>query len=78
MTRKTLAFDQNFCLDTFRRLLAVDSTTGHNEPIQKLVCGMLDELGYPYRVTHKGGVVADLGGQGRALCVFHTRQRRGH
>ena len=69
MTQKKPAFDQTFCLDTFRRLLAVDSTTGHNEPVEKLVCAMLDELGYPYHVTHKGGVVADLGGEGRALCV---------
>ena len=25
------AFDQNYCIDTFRRLLAADSTTGHYE-----------------------------------------------
>lgn len=64
-----ITFNKDLCLDYFRRLLAVDSTTGHNEPIEKLVCAMLDELGYPYHVTHKGGVVADLGGQGNALCV---------
>jgi len=64
-----ITFNKDLCLDYFRRLLAVDSTTGHNEPIQKLVCGMLDEMGYPYHVTHKGGVVADLGGEGNGLCV---------
>ena len=62
-------FDESYCLETFERLLAVDSTTGQYEEIQALVAGMLDELGVPYRATHKGGVIADLGGEGRALAV---------
>ena len=66
---KAKPFDKDLCLDYFHRLVAVDSTTGQYEAIQQLVCAMLDELGYPYHVTHKGGVVADLGGQGNALCV---------
>ena len=63
------AFDRETCLNYFRRLIAVDSTTGQYEEIQALLCGMLAELGYPYRVTRKGGVIADLGGEGEALAV---------
>ncbi|MCR4870849.1 MAG: M42 family metallopeptidase [Atopobiaceae bacterium] len=63
------AFDERYCLDTFERLLSVDSTTGDYEEIQGLVCTMLDELGYPYQLTHKGGVIADLGGEGDPLVV---------
>lgn len=62
-------FDESYCLKTFERLLAVDSTTGQYEEIQALVAAMLDELGVPYRATHKGGMIADLGGEGRALAV---------
>ena len=62
-------FDKDYCLKTFERLLAVDSTTGQYEQIQALVGTMLDELGVPWRATHKGGVIADLGGEGRALAV---------
>jgi len=62
-------FDAAYCLDTFRRLLAVDSTTGQYEAIQQLLCAMLEELGFAYRVTRKGGVIADLGGEGNALAV---------
>ena len=51
------AFDERYCLDTFQKLLAVDSTTGQYEQIQALLCSMLDELGFPYTVTHKGGVI---------------------
>ena len=63
------AFDQSYCLKSFERLLAVDSTTGQYEQAQVLVCTMLDELEIPYRLTHKGGVIAELGGEGRALAV---------
>ena len=63
------AFDEAYCLDTFRRLLAVDSTTGQYEEIQRLLCAMLDELGVPYTLLRKGGVIAELGGEGEALAV---------
>ncbi len=62
-------FDEKYVIDAFRRLLEVDSTTGQYEQIELLVCRMLDEMGYPYKRLHKGGVIADLGGQGQALAV---------
>ena len=62
-------FDEAFCLDAFQRLLAVDSTTGQYREIEDLLCSMLDELDCPYTRTHKGGVIADLGGEGHGLCV---------
>ncbi len=62
-------FDEKYCLDTFERLLAADSTTGQYEEVQALACQILDELGYPYQTTHKGGVIADLGGEGDPLVV---------
>ena len=62
-------FDEKYCLDTFKRLLDVDSTTGQYEELQALVCRILDELKTPYHVTRKGGVIADLGGEGDAIVV---------
>ena len=59
----------DYCLETLERLLAVDSTTGQYEEIQSLTCDILDSLGCEYSVTHKGGIIADLGGEGNALCV---------
>ncbi|MBR5702298.1 MAG: peptidase M42 [Oscillospiraceae bacterium] len=64
-----ILFDEKYCLDTFKRLLAVDSTTGQYEEIQKLLCAILDELGFPHTVARKGGVIADLGGERNALCL---------
>lgn len=62
-------FDRAYCIETFKELLSVDSTTGQYRQIQELLCSMLDRMGYPYQVTRKGGVIADLGGEGNALAV---------
>ena len=62
-------FDEKYCLEAFERLLKIDSTTGQYEEIQALLCEMLDEIDVPYTETHKGGVIADLGGEGNALLV---------
>lgn len=62
-------FDEKYCLSAFERLLEKDSTTGQYEEVQALICEMLDEIGVPYEVTRKGGVIADLGGEGDALVV---------
>ena len=62
-------FDEKYCLSIFERLLAADSTTGQYEEVQDVLCEILKEQGYPYTVTHKGGVIADLGGEGNPLVV---------
>ena len=62
-------FDEKYCVEIFEKLLAADSTTGFYAESQAQLCRILDELGYPYQVTRKGGVIADLGGEGEALAV---------
>ena len=47
-------FDEAYCIETFRRLLAVDSTTGQYEEIQQLLCGILKEQGWPYHGPVQG------------------------
>ena len=62
-------FNEKYCLSAFEKLLKADSTTGQYEEVQQVLIGLLDELKIPYRTTHKGGVIADLGGDGNALAV---------
>lgn len=62
-------FDRDHCLSIFEKLLAADSTTGQYEQVQAVLTGLLDEMGIPYALTHKGGVIADMGGEGNALAV---------
>ena len=54
-------FDEKYCIKTFEKLLAADSTTGNCEDVQALVCNIIEELGFKYQKTHKGGVIAELG-----------------
>ncbi len=62
-------FDEEYTLDTFRALLAVDSTTGQYREIQEKTAGLIREAGYEPVFTRKGGVLADLGGGGDTLVV---------
>ena len=62
-------FDEARCLDWFRQMIAIDSTTSQFREIQDWLCGKLDEMGFAYHVTRKGGVIVELGGEGRPLCV---------
>ena len=63
------SFNLDYCLEIFERLLSVDSTTGHYEKIQELAAGIIKEIGYEPIFTHKGGVIADLGGEGDPLVI---------
>lgn len=62
-------FDEQYTIGTFQKLLAIDSTTGQFRKIQNWVISEIERLGFPYTITHKGGVLADLGGEGNALAI---------
>ena len=62
-------FDESYTLETFQALLAVDSTTGQYQQIQEKTAGLIHSLGYEPSFTHKGGVLANLGGEGNPLVV---------
>ncbi len=62
-------FDEKICLDYFRKLLAIDSTTGQYQEIQDWTAAEMKNLGYEPQITHKGGVLADLGGEGEPLVL---------
>ena len=64
-----LRFDEKYCIEAFKKLIDVDSTTGQYEEIEKVLSEMLDGYGISYVRTHKGGVIADLGGEGDPLVV---------
>ena len=63
------AFDERYCLETFQKLLKIDSTTGQFREIQDCIVKMIEEIGCDYELTHKGGVICDLGGEGDPLVV---------
>ncbi len=62
-------FDERYTLDTFRTLLAVDSTTGQYQAVQEKTAELIRALGFEPSFMHKGGVLADLGGEGNPLVI---------
>ena len=62
-------FDERYTLDTFQALLAIDSTTGQFRAVQEWTAQEAGRLGYDPQITHKGGVIVDLGGEGNPLVI---------
>ena len=62
-------FDEKYVIDTFKALLAIDSTTGMFREIQDWTVREIERLGYSPLVTHKGGILTDLGGDGDPLVI---------
>ncbi|MCH5316963.1 MAG: M42 family metallopeptidase [Eubacterium sp.] len=64
-----LALNEQYCMEQFQKLLDIDSTTGMFRAIQEYLSEEIGRLGFPVTVSHKGGVIADLGGEGNTLAV---------
>ena len=62
-------FDESYVLNAFQALLGIDSTTGQFREAQNWIVAEVERLGYQAQVTHKGGVIVDLGGEGDPLVV---------
>ncbi|MBQ9324198.1 MAG: M42 family metallopeptidase [Clostridia bacterium] len=62
-------FEEKYVIDSFRTLLGMDSTTGQFREVQDWIVEEVKRLGFVPQVTHKGGVIVDLGGEGDPLVV---------
>ncbi len=62
-------FEESSVRSFFENLLAIDSTTGQYQEIEAFVAREARRMGYDPLLTHKGGVIVDLGGQGDPLAV---------
>lgn len=59
-----------YIIDKFKELIAIDSTTGLYEEIQGYLIDECAKLGYKTSCLHKGGVIADMGGEGDSLIIM--------
>ena len=62
-------FDECYTLEIFQDLLATDSTTGQYRAIQEKAAELIRSIGFEPSFTRKGGVLADLGGEGDPLVI---------
>lgn len=60
---------RDYLMEQLKNLLAIDSTTGHYAPIEEYLAGQVSALGYMPTRLRKGGVTADLGGEGNGLVI---------
>ncbi|HEX3077393.1 MAG TPA: M42 family metallopeptidase [Lachnospiraceae bacterium] len=63
-------FDQDYIVKKLKELLAIDSTTGYFRDIQNYLLNEMKELDYPFEEVHKGGLIADIGGEGDSLVIM--------
>jgi peptidase M42 family hydrolase len=61
--------DRQYLLSTLLELLSIHSPTGYTDPVVRLVCSKLDELGIPYELTRRGAIRANL-----ASTTAHSRR----
>ena len=61
---------KSYMMEQLQNLISIDSPTGFTGGVQKYLCEEITRLGYTPECLHKGGVRADLGGEGNGLMLF--------
>lgn len=64
------SFQEEYVVQKLKELLAIDSTTGYFREVQEYLAREVEELGYQSEEVHKGGLIADMGGEGDPLVIM--------
>lgn len=56
-------FDTDYLLDTLKTLLGIHSPAGYTDPIVRVVCGLLNDLGVAFELTRRGAIRATIPGR---------------
>lgn len=62
--------NQEYVVNQLRELVEIDSPTGYYENIQSYLMKELQKMGFEPKSLRKGGVIVNLGGEGRALMLL--------
>ncbi len=63
-------FNEEYVIQKLKELLEIDSTTGYFRLIQNYLVNEMEELNIPSEEVHKGGLIADIGGEGDPLVIM--------
>jgi len=55
--------DTDYLLDTLKTLLGIHSPAGYTDPIVRVVCGLLNDLGVAFELTRRGAIRATIPGR---------------
>ena len=56
-------------LEELEKELSIDSVTGQYHELQDYLVGEIEKLGFKATTLHKGGIIAEIGGEGNPLLV---------
>ncbi len=56
-------------LDELEKELSIDSVTGQYHELQDYLVKEIEELGFKAETLHKGGIIANIGGEGNPLLI---------
>ena len=62
-------FDINYFKETAHKIFNIDSPSGYSEDINKVLIGLLNELGYTATLTNKGNVALKVAGESSEKTV---------
>lgn len=69
MSNQNAAYHQ-YAVEQIEKLVSIDSPTGYHYKVSEYLVNELKELGFPVRTLRKGGVIADLGGEGNPIMLM--------
>ena len=56
-------------LEELEKELSIDSVTGQYHELQDYLIRKIEDMGFKTRTLHKGGIIADIGGEGKPLLI---------
>ena len=59
-----------YIMEETQKLLSIDSPTGYTKEVAEYVCRAYREMGFEAKMTVKGGILADLGGEDKENAIL--------
>lgn len=69
MSNQNAAYHQ-YAVEQIEKLVSIDSPTGYHYKVSEYLVNTLTEMGFPVSTLRKGGVIADLGGEGHPIMLM--------
>ena len=62
--------DSEYIVEQTEKVIGIDSPTGYHYNVQKYLVDTIQAMGFEVRTLRKGGVIANLGGEGNPLMML--------
>lgn len=69
MSNQNMSYHE-YAVEQIEKLVSIDSPTGYHYKVSEYLVKELTEMGFPVKTLRKGGVIADLGGEGNPIMLM--------